>query len=284
MKRIALDTSEQALPAAVVEVHPLRLGAGGRPADAATGEWVAEEVPIALEFNGLSHAVMLATPLDLEDFALGFALSEGLLDSPADMLDLELQPQCQGLALRLTVTARCEMRLKERRRSLAGRTGCGLCGTDSLDQVFRPLAQRVSPPAVSLEALARAMRELAQAQPLQRRSGGVHAAAWCNTEGALQLVREDVGRHNALDKLVGALARQPGHEPQAGFVAVTSRASFEMVQKTAQAGIGLLAAVSAPTHLAIRQAQAAGLALAGFVREGRATFYAGAPAGMGPSA
>jgi FdhD protein len=283
MKRIALDTSEQALPAAVVEVHPLRLGAGGRPADADAGEWVAEEVPIALEFNGLSHAVMLATPLDMEDFALGFALSEGLLDSPADLLDLELQPQCQGLTLRLTVTARCEMRLKERRRSLAGRTGCGLCGTDSLDQVFRPLAQRVSPPTVSLEALARAMRELAQAQPLQRRSGGVHAAAWCNTEGALQLVREDVGRHNALDKLVGALARQPGHEPQAGFVAVTSRASFEMVQKTAQAGIGLLAAVSAPTHLAIRQAQAAGLALAGFVREGRATFYAGAPAQAQPA-
>lgn len=266
---------ETDLPSALVAVTPTRLGVNAR----ADEEWVAEEVPIALEYNGLSHAVMLATPLDLEDFALGFSLSEGLIGSPADLLDVEVQARPQGVALQLQVTARCELMLKERRRTLAGRTGCGLCGTDSLDQVFRPPVRALPPLPVAVDqlvpVLSRAMRELAEAQPLQQRSGGIHAAAWCDAQGQVLLVREDVGRHNALDKLVGALARA-GTDTANGFAAVTSRASFEMVQKTAGAGIPMLAAVSAPTHLAIRTARDCGLVLAGFVREGRATLYSAA--------
>ncbi len=268
-----LDAADVPLPAALVSVRPTRLGGPARGGDE---EWVAEEVPIALEYNGLSHAVMLATPLDLEDFALGFSLSENLIGSPADLLDVEVQTRAQGVALQLRVTARCELMLKERRRTLAGRTGCGLCGTDSLDQVFRPPSRPLPPLPVDrsqlIPVLSRAMRELSEAQPLQQRSGGIHAAAWCSPQGEVLMVREDVGRHNALDKLVGALARAQ-IDPSQGFAAVTSRASFEMVQKAAGAGIALLAAVSAPTHLAIRTAQACGLTLAGFVREGRATLY-----------
>jgi FdhD protein len=256
------------LPAALAQV-PSRRWPDNTPAE----DWVAEEVPVALEYNGISHAVMLATPLDLEDFALGFSLAEGLIDGRADLRDLEIAPAAGGLVLRLTISARCEMRLKQRRRNLAGRTGCGLCGQDSLEGVLR-VPPRVLAPTVAPAALARAMRELAAAQPLQQRSGGLHAAAWCAPDGHLHLLREDVGRHNALDKLIGALVRG-GSDTRAGFVAVTSRASYEMVQKAAQAGIGLLAAVSAPTHLAIRTAQDCGLTLAGFVREGRATVYAG---------
>ncbi|WP_343602380.1 formate dehydrogenase accessory sulfurtransferase FdhD [Roseateles sp.] len=264
------------LPAALVAVHPTRLGA----TRAAEEEFVAEEVPVALEYNGLSHAVMLATPLDLEDFALGFSLTEGLLASSADLLDVEVRTRPNGVALQLRVTARCEALLKERRRSMAGRTGCGLCGTDNLDQVFRPPQRPVPPLPAALAAdealvaaLSRAMRELAAAQPLQQRTGGIHAAAWCGVDGAVRWVREDVGRHNALDKLIGAMARD-GVDASQGFAAVTSRASFEMVQKAALAGMPMLAAVSAPTHLAIRTAQACGLRLAGFVRDGRATLYA----------
>lgn len=277
MRKIDDGDEELALPAALAQLATRRWPGGETGAD-----WVAEEVPVALEYNGISHVVMLATPLDLEDFALGFSLSEGLIDAPADLLEVEIAAGCnEGLVAQLRISARCEMRLKERRRNLAGRTGCGLCGTDSLDQVLRPLKRPVSPPRLAGDALQRAMRELAAAQPLQQRAGGLHAAAWCDADGALLLLREDVGRHNALDKLVGALARA-GTDPGRGFVAVTSRASFEMVQKTAQAGIGLLAAVSAPTHLAIRTARDCGLALAGFVREQRATFYSGWPAGNEP--
>ena len=270
------DDDDAPLPAALVAVHPTRLGA----TRAAEEEFVAEEVPVALEYNGLSHAVMLATPLDLEDFALGFSLTEGLLASPADLLDVEVRTRPNGVALQLRVTARCEALLKERRRSMAGRTGCGLCGTDNLDQVFRPPQRPVPPLPAALAAddalvaaLSRAMRELAAAQPLQQRTGGIHAAAWCGVDGAVRWVREDVGRHNALDKLIGAMARD-GVDASQGFAAVTSRASFEMVQKAALAGMPMLAAVSAPTHLAIRTAQACGLRLAGFVRDGRATLYA----------
>ena len=263
---------------------PAARGAGPPPprgAPRAAGDAVvAEGVPHAHEYNGLSHAVMLATPLDLEDFALGFSLTEGLLASPADLLDVEVRARPNGVALQLRVTARCEALLKERRRSMAGRTGCGLCGTDNLDQVFRPPQRPVPPLPDALRdaqalvpALSRAMRELAAAQPLQQRTGGIHAAAWCRPDGALALGREDGGRPHALDKRIGAMAKA-GIDASQGFAAVTSRASFEMVQKAAIAGMPMLAAVSAPTHLAIRTARDCGLRLAGFVREGRATLYA----------
>nr|WP_310461246.1 formate dehydrogenase accessory sulfurtransferase FdhD [Sphaerotilus sp.] len=245
---------------------------------------LAEEVPVALVYNGISHAVMLATPQDLEDFALGFSLSEGIIDSPEDLLDCETTssdlsvseslagvPE-QGLSLELKVTLRCFMRLKERRRTLAGRTGCGLCGTESLAEAIRPVRREVVPVEVSAAALARAMAEMPAHQTLSQATGATHAAAWCGLDGAVRWIREDVGRHNALDKLIGAMALAEA-DPADGFIAVTSRASYEMVYKTASAGVGLLAAVSAPTGLAVRTAEAAGMTLAGFVRGDRATLY-----------
>ena len=246
----------------------------GRPAPG--DECVAEERAVALEVNGIAHAVMLATPADLEDFALGFCLTEGLIDSASDLLDAESAPAGEdGVALRLTVTQRCLARFKERRRSLAGRTGCGLCGTESIEEALRPVRRDGARPGVTAGALALGMRALGgDALVLQRATGATHAAAWIRLDGTLALVREDVGRHNALDKLVGAMARA-GTDPAGGFVAVTSRASHEMVQKTAAAGAGILAAISAPTALAVRTARRGGLVLVGFARDDRATVYAG---------
>ena len=235
-------------------------------------ECVAEEVAVALEVNGIAHAVMLATPADLEDFALGFLLSEAIIDARSDLLDVEFASVESGIALRATVVQRCVHRLKERRRALAGRTGCGLCGTESIAEAVRPIRGEVARIVVAAEALARAMRSLQGGQTLQRLTGATHAAAWVTLDGQLQTVREDVGRHNALDKLVGAMARS-GADVASGFIAVTSRASYEMVHKTASAGVGLLAAISAPTGLAIRMAESAGLTLVGFVRGTNATVY-----------
>ncbi|PZP33398.1 MAG: formate dehydrogenase accessory sulfurtransferase FdhD [Roseateles depolymerans] len=235
-------------------------------------EQVADEVAVALEVNGLSLAVMMATPLDLEDFALGFLLSEGLIDEPGELLEIEPKPVDAGIALQLQVTQRQLHRFKERRRSMVGRTGCGICGAESLEQALRPLSRPVGTAMVSMEAVLHGMAGLAQAQQLQQLTGATHAAAWCDLRGQALCVREDVGRHNALDKLIGAMARAQVDASQ-GFIAVTSRASYEMVHKTAMAGVGLLAAISGPTHLAIRTADAAGLTLAGFVRGGRATVY-----------
>jgi FdhD protein len=229
-------------------------------------DWVAEEVPVALEFNGISHAVMLATPLDLEDFALGFSLSEGILDAAHELYSVEEEASEQGVTLHLQVASSAFMRLKERRRSMAGRTGCGLCGTESLDQVRQDLTPLASSVVWTAEAISRAMTQFRAYQTLQQATGAVHAAAWCTRNGELKWLREDVGRHNALDKLIGALARND-IDASTGFIAVTSRASFEMVQKAAKAGVSLLAAVSAPTALAVETARGAGLTLAGFARQ-----------------
>ncbi|MED5619365.1 formate dehydrogenase accessory sulfurtransferase FdhD [Ideonella sp. BN130291] len=230
-----------------------------------THDWVADEVPVALQYNGISHAVMLASPLDLEDFAYGFSLSEGLVDTPADVHGVDLQHTPEGLVLEIEITSRCLARLKDRRRTLAGRTGCGLCGTESLAQALPAMGQPVQAFRIQAAAVGRAMQALRGSQTLQAATGATHAAAWCTPEGDLALLREDVGRHNALDKLIGALARA-GAPASTGFIAVTSRASFEMVQKAARAGVGLLAAISAPTALAVRSAEQAGLCLVGFAR------------------
>ena len=250
------------LPAGVrqQDVTSLRAGRTGTQAD-----WLAEEVPVALVFNGLSHAVMMASPNDLDDFALGFALTEGLLAGAADLYGVDVRATCdRGIEVHLDVSSRSFMALKDRRRTLAGRTGCGLCGTDSLDQVHRQLPT-LPALAVTPAAVAKAQRGLRSWQSVQQLTGASHAAGWCSADGEVRLVREDIGRHNALDKLVGALVRT-GIDAGSGFVVITSRASFEMVQKTAMAGVGLLAAVSAPTGLAVDTALRCGLALAGFVR------------------
>ena len=232
----------------------------------AVQDWVAEEVPVALEYNGISHAVMLATPLDLEEFALGFSLSEGILDSPQELYEVEEERGDLGVTLHLRVASRAFARLKERRRSMTGRTGCGLCGTESLAHVSRDLPQLPSSELFSREAIAHAMSQFRALQTLQQATGAVHAAAWCSADGEVRWLREDVGRHNALDKLIGALAGN-GVDARSGFIAVTSRASFEMVQKTAMAGVPLLAAVSAPTSFAVATAQRIGLTLVGFARQ-----------------
>ncbi len=234
---------------------------------------VPEEVPVALAYNGISHAVMLASPADLEDFGLGFSLGEGILAGASELYDLELEIGPAGVTIQMRIAAERFAALKSRRRTLAGRTGCGLCGVESLDQVARSLAPL--PPGMTLPAASihKALAHLKGNQPLHASTGGVHAAAWADRAGEVLLAREDVGRHNALDKLIGALARS-SIDPGAGFVLVTSRASFEMAQKTVAAGIPILAAVSAPTGYAIRLARESGLCLAGFVREQRYAIYA----------
>ncbi|MFC6672156.1 formate dehydrogenase accessory sulfurtransferase FdhD [Marinobacterium aestuariivivens] len=232
---------------------------------------IAVEVPVALVYNGISHAVMMATPADLEDFALGFSLTEGILRSPDELYDLEVREEAAGIAVQLEISAQRLAELKQRRRNLAGRTGCGLCGTESLSQAIRPVAA-VQAPHIGDDAIQRALAELQRHQPLQQDTGATHGAAWCGFDGRIRLAREDVGRHNALDKLIGALVRD-GVDLSRGFALVSSRASYEMVQKSCSAGIGCLVAVSAPTSLAIEQAREAGLLLVGFARSGRHLIY-----------
>jgi formate dehydrogenase accessory protein FdhD len=246
--------------------------AGGQASSVA--DTVVEEVPVALIYNGISHAVMLATPADLEEFALGFSLSEGLLATPADLRDLEIVATPLGIEIRLEISAQAFHGFKATRRQLAGRTGCGLCGQESLAQAILPIPPVADRLRIAAGALERAIAQLPARQILHRASGGVHAAAWANPAGELQLVREDVGRHNALDKLIGAL-HQGRIDPAGGFVVLTSRASHELVYKAAKTGIELLAAVSAPTALAVRNAEKAGLTLVGWLRREAFSIYTG---------
>ncbi len=234
---------------------------------------VAEEVPVALEYNGVSHAVMLVSPVDLEDFALGFSLTEGVVQSIAEVRDIEIVESAQGLTLRLVIAAQRFAALKERRRNLAGRTGCGLCGAENLAQAVRLPVPLVSAARFEARAVVQALESLRSRQALHQATGATHAAGFGRADGTLVLVREDVGRHNALDKLVGALCKG-GEAVETGFVVITSRASYEMVGKTACAGVALLAAVSGVTGLAIDAAKGAGVALAGFARGADLTLYA----------
>ena len=239
-------------------------------------DWLADEVPVALIFNGISHAVMLATPLDLEDFALGFGLTEGLLARADELYGVEVQPDPAGVRVEMEVSSACFARLKDKRRSMAGRTGCGLCGTESLEQVeppLKPLAPCDTP--LSPPAIAAALRAMPSRQALQQRTGATHAAAWCSLAGEVLVVREDVGRHNALDKLVGAMV-EAGVDARDGFCCITSRASVEMVRKAVSVGMTALIAVSAPTSRAVDTARRAGLALAGFARRDDLVLYSNA--------
>jgi FdhD protein len=235
-------------------------------------ERVAEEVAVSLNYNGLAYAVMMTSPADFEDFVLGFSLTEGVIEQPAQLRRVEVVPLDEGILLRMEIDPACVQRVQAQRRRLAGRTACGLCGAESIEQVLRHPAALAEGPRVLHAALHVAFDRLSRRQTLNALTGAVHAAAWANAAGELELVREDVGRHNALDKLIGALLRS-GHRPQDGFALVTSRASFEMAQKAAMAGIPILAAISAPTALAIRLANAARLTLVGFAREQRHNVY-----------
>jgi FdhD protein len=226
---------------------------------------LAEETPVALVYNGISHAVMMASPADLEDFAIGFSVSEGIADDKTDIGAIEAVAVADGIEVRIELSSRAFWRLKERRRTLAGRTGCGLCGVDSLEQTVRVMDPVKADVKVSLDAIHRALDNLPEAQINNRATRSMHAAAFATAQGELKLVREDVGRHNALDKLIGGMLRG-GVDPASGVCLITSRCSYEMVQKAVVTGFPILAAVSAPTLMARRLAEAHNLTLIALAR------------------
>ena len=235
---------------------------------------VAEEVPIAFIYNGRPHVVMMGTPADLEDFGVGFSLTEEIIAAPGDVTRLEVVRHAQGIELQLTIPDEAARRLESRGRQLVGQTGCGLCGVETVAEALRPPRRLPGGrPPVARRALWRAEAVLPELQQWNRETGALHAAAWVNDAGAPEIVREDVGRHNALDKVIGALARG-GRRADEGFLLVTSRASYEMVQKATVAGARLLAAVSRPTGLAVRLAEASGLTLVALLRGRTANVYA----------
>jgi len=236
---------------------------------------VATEVPVALIYNSVSHVVMMTTPRDLADFGLGFSLSDQVIASPEELQSLEVVDNHQGLQIFMRIPAERYFSLRGRRRNQAGLTGCGLCGVESLDQVHGTLSRLAAGPAVATPAIHKALAALPALQPLSRQTGAVHAAAWCDTSGEIALVREDVGRHNALDKLIGAMARAK-IDPAGGFAVITSRCSFEMAQKAVAAGMRILVAISAPTSLALAVAARTGLTLIALARADSIMVYAGA--------
>lgn len=228
---------------------------------------IPEETAVALTYNRATHAVMMASPTDLHDFALGFSLTERIIDTSDGLEELELVPTDLGIEARMWIGPDKADALRERQRRLAGPTGCGLCGLDSLTQAMRP-AVLVRPVDVCLAPhdVMLAVSSLRGAQPLNAMTRAVHAAGFWSKDAGLVASREDVGRHNALDKLAGALARH-GVDAAGGMLVMTSRVSVELVQKAAAMGAGVLAAISAPTALAIRVAQAAGITLVGVARD-----------------
>lgn len=228
---------------------------------------VPEEVPLSLQFNSQNHAVMMGTPADFEDFAVGFAIAEGIIAKAADVTGVLVLPSEQGYAIDLSVPDEKIDRTRMVRRSLEGRTGCGLCGIEDMKDAIRMPGGVLPSVTLSPQSVARAYEQLPAHQPMSRVNRTVHAAAWCSVGGEILLSREDVGRHNALDKLIGALARD-GSDLASGFVLMSSRCSFELVQKCAIAGIGALATVSAPTALALTLARQANLKLAALASRG----------------
>lgn len=225
-----------------------------------------EETPVAVSFNGASYAVMMATPADLEDFALGFALSEGVVSAPEEIRGVDIVEVEGGIDCRIELADAASEALTLRRRRIAGPVGCGLCGIESIAEAVRPVPEWHGPETRFTDLdVVQSVRLLASEQPLHRETGAVHAAGFYLRDGGIVAAREDVGRHNALDKLVGALAAVPV-DASGGAVVITSRVSIEMVQKTAIAGASVLVAVSAPTALAVRTADAAGMTLVARVR------------------
>jgi FdhD protein len=238
-----------------------------------THDQVAEEQPVALSYHGIPHVVMLATPADLEDLAMGFTLSEALVDQPSEIRSVELFTEQGALQVHIGIEPERFAALLHRQRNLTGRTGCGLCGAETIEQAIRHPAAVEHGVSITPQELHAALADLHTRQPLNAKTGSVHAAAWALPGKGIQLVREDVGRHNALDKVIGALVRA-NVDCRTGYLIITSRASYEMVQKAATVGITLLAAVSAPTALAIKLAEQANLTLIGFARQRQYVVYA----------
>ena len=235
-------------------------------------DFIAEEVPISLIYNQIPHVVMLATPTNLEEFALGFSITEGIIKSPHELLSARVYNRSNGIEVQLKIPEHRFDRLSDKGRNLTGRTGCGLCGASTLQQAIRQPNTVKGELSVSAEDLRSALFDIGNHQKLNHITGAVHAAAWVVPGQGITDIREDVGRHNALDKLIGCLLRN-NKDLSSGFIIITSRASYEMVQKTAWVGISLLAAISAPTGLAIRLANETGLTLIGFARDDQHVVY-----------
>ncbi len=233
---------------------------------------LAKEIPVALVYNDIAHTVMMCSPRDLEDFAIGFSLTEGIIDKPADIYGIDIEEVCNGMEARIELATRCFVALKDHRRTLTGRTGCGICGAEQIQQVYKNVAKLDRTLTFNIRQFDTCLQQLYEAQELGKQTGSTHAAAFFSAEGKLLAIREDVGRHVALDKLLGWHAK--ADKPQ-GFIVVTSRASYEMVQKTVSCGIEMLVAISAATDLAVQMAEQYNLTLVGFAREGRATIYSG---------
>ncbi|MFD0708029.1 formate dehydrogenase accessory sulfurtransferase FdhD [Photorhabdus akhurstii] len=239
--------------------------------DTLKADWIAEEVPVALVYNGISHVVMMASPKDLEYFAIGFSLSEGIIESQHEIRGIDIIANCNGgIELQIELSSRRFASLKERRRNLAGRTGCGICGTEQLSDVFRPISPLPFTQTFSLSQLDHALSQLTNVQDVGALTGCTHVASWIDPEGKLLGGCEDVGRHVALDKMLGMKAKTGW---QQGAVLVSSRASYEMVQKSAVCGVEILFAVSAATSLAVEIADRCHLTLVGFCKPGKATIY-----------
>lgn len=234
-------------------------------------ENIAEETPIALIYNGISHVVMMGSPSDLEDFAVGFSVTEGIVNNISDIYSIEINCKDEGIELNVEISSECFAKLKEVRRNLIGRTGCGLCGAESLSQAMRMPKVEISNPHFHSKHILKALKNFSNNQTLQKKTGATHASAIFSATGELKIIREDVGRHIALDKLIGASLKNKIDESD--FVVTSSRASYEMVQKIAYFNLKLLVAISAPTGLAIRMADNLDITLIGFAREARYTIY-----------
>jgi FdhD protein len=237
-----------------------------------TTDRVAEEIPVALVYHGVPHVVMLATPANLEDFATGFTLSEGLVAHREEIQSVEVQRGADAIDVRIGIATERFSQMLERRRYLTGRTGCGLCGAETVEQAIRPPPRVGGGVKLSVAELHAALTDIQTRQPINALTGSVHAAAWIEPGRGIACVREDVGRHNALDKTIGALTRA-GADFTTGCMLITSRASYEMVQKSATVGVSFVIAVSAPTALAIRVAHLSGVTLVGFARREQHVVY-----------
>lgn len=232
---------------------------------------LAEEAPVALVYNGISHVVLMSTPQDLAELAVGFSLSEGIAQHIGQLYDVDVQAVCEGWSVQIELAASQFTALKERRRNISGRSGCGLCGIDSLAAAMPVLPVLNGRQPIALGDVDAVLAMLEHSQPLRRLTGALHSAAWVE-EGEIKALFEDIGRHNALDKLLGHLARNQ-YDMQKGWLLVSSRASYEMVAKAVMLGIGCLVAVSAPTALSVRMAEQSNMTLIGFARPGRQTVY-----------
>jgi len=233
---------------------------------------LANEVPIAISYQGISHVVMLATPVAVEELAIGFTLTEGLVKNISEIRAVSVTPQADSISVNLNVAPERFSEILTRQRHLSGRTGCGLCGSATLEDAIRYPESNQTSQLIDPMVVQSALRDFAQFQPINAQTGSVHAAAWVRRTGAIDKAYEDVGRHNALDKLIGHLVCH-SFDANDGFVLLSSRASFELIQKAAMVGIAVVVAVSAPTAFAIRTAQRLGVTVVGFARSGRQVIY-----------